>query len=60
MALLWTSGRTSSCSRLFAVRAATAVVRGSVVTGPLLALCAMLSKEEAVVLPFVFLAWVLI
>lgn len=60
MALLWTSGRTSLLLTLFAVLAATAVVRGSVVTGSLLALCAMLSKEEAVVLPFVFLAWAFI
>ena len=60
MALLWTSGRTSLLLTLFAVLAATAVVRGSVVTGSLLALCAMLSKEEAVVLPFVFVAWAFI
>ena len=57
MALLWISGRTSLLATLFSLLAARAFVRGS---GPWAAgwtLLALLSKEEAVLLPFVLLAW---
>ena len=57
MALLWISGRTSLLATLFSLLAARAFVRGA---GPWAAgwtLLAMLSKEEAVLLPFVLFAW---
>ncbi len=57
MALLWTSGRTALLLTLFAVLAATAFVRRHVWRAGGWALLAMLSKEEATVLPFVLLAW---
>ena len=56
MSLLWISGRTSLLATLFAVLAARAFVRGrSGAAG--WALLAMLSREEAVLLPFVLLVW---
>ena len=56
MSLLWISGRTSLLATLFAVLAARAFVRGrSGAAG--WALLAMLSREDAVLLPFVLLVW---
>lgn len=61
MALLWISGRTSLLATLFSLLAARAFVRGApgraAVRAGGWALLAMLSKEEAVLLPFVLLAW---
>lgn len=57
MSLLWISGRTSLLATLFSLLAARAFVRGA---GPWAAgwlLLALLSKEEAVLLPFVLFAW---
>lgn len=51
MALLWTSGRTALLMLVFALAATLALFRGNRVAAGLLALCAMLCKEEAVVLP---------
>ncbi|MGE5358036.1 MAG: hypothetical protein ACM3NQ_03400 [Bacteroidales bacterium] len=60
MALLWISGRTSILLTLFAVLAATAFVRRKLWACGVWALLAMLSKEEAVLLPLVFLGWGLV
>jgi hypothetical protein len=59
MALLWISGRTELLLCLFALGAALAALRGRHVLAGLLALLAMLCKEEAVMLPvlFVLLDW---
>ena len=57
MALLWVSGRTSLLATLFSLLAARAFVRGAGPWAAGWALLAMLSKEEAVLLPFVLLAW---
>lgn len=57
MALLWISGRTSLLATLFSLLAARAFVRGAGPWAAGWALLAMLSKEEAVLLPFVLLAW---
>jgi hypothetical protein len=57
MALLWISGRTSLVLTLFAVLAATLVVRGRPLAAGLATFLALLSKEEAVVLPLVLFAW---
>ena len=57
MSLLWISGRTALLVTLFALLAARAFVRGRVVRAAAWALLAMLSKEEAVLLPFVLLLW---
>ena len=57
MALLWTSGRTALLLTLFAVLAATALVRHRYLQLAACVLLAMLSKEEAVVLPVILLAW---
>ena len=57
MALLWISGRTSLLATLFSLLAARAFVRGSGPWAAGWALLAMLSKEEAALLPFVLLAW---
>lgn len=57
MALLWISGRTSLLATLFSLLAARAFVRGSGAWTAGWALLAMLSKEEAALLPFVLLAW---
>ena len=51
MALLWTSGRTALLMLVFALAATLALLRGNRVAAGLLSLCAMLCKEEAVVLP---------
>jgi hypothetical protein len=60
MALLWMSGRTSLLAALFAALAAVAFVsRRAVLTG-IWTLAALLSKEEPVLLPVIFGAWMLI
>lgn len=56
MALLWICGRTSLLATLFALLAAGAFVRRRPWAAGW-ALLAMLSKEEAALLPFVLLAW---
>ena len=57
MALLWISGRTSLLATLFSLLAARAFVRGAAPWAAGWTLLALLSKEEAVLLPFVLLAW---
>ena len=51
MALLWISGRTALLLCLFSLAAVLAWLRGQRLVGTLLTLAAMLSKEEAVILP---------
>ena len=58
MALLWLSGRTALLVSLFSVSTAYALVSGRSALAGLLALLAMLSKEEAVALPALFGAYV--
>ena len=60
MATLWTSGRTALLAVLFGVTAAASLVRGRYALAAALALTAMLSKEEGVLVPAVLLAWLLI
>lgn len=60
LALLWISGRTALLLCAAATWAAEALVRGRPLTAGVLALVAMLSKEEAVLLPVVFATWVAI
>lgn len=55
--LLWISGRTSLLVTLFALLAAIAFVGGRRGRAAVWALVAMLSKEDAVLLPFVLLLW---
>ena len=57
MSLLWISGRTSLLATLFALLAARSFVIGRPLAAAGWALGAMLSKEDAVLLPFVLLAW---
>ena len=57
MSLLWISGRTSLLATLFALLAARSFVVGRPRAAAGWALLAMLSKEDAVLLPFVLLAW---
>jgi hypothetical protein len=59
MAVLWISGRTALLLVLFAVLAASAATRQSLVAAALLAFLAMLSKEEAVLLgaPLLLIVW---
>jgi hypothetical protein len=57
MALLWMSGRTSLLLTLFAVLAATALARHRHWQTAVFVLLALLSKEEAVALPIILLAW---
>jgi hypothetical protein len=57
MSVLWISGRTALMVVLLASLAATAFVRGRPWTAALLSFAAMLSKEEAVLLPPVLIAW---
>ena len=57
MSLLWISGRTSLLATLFALLAARSFVIGRPRAAAGWALAAMLSKEDAVLLPFVLLAW---
>ena len=57
MAVVWLSGRTALLLTLFAVLSMLAFLRGRRWIGSAWLLAALLSKEEAVALPFVFLAW---
>lgn len=57
MALLWTSGRTSLLVALFAAVAAVACAKRRIVAAACLTLCALLSKEEPVMLPVIFAMW---
>jgi hypothetical protein len=57
MALVWISGRTSLCLTLFAVLAATAVLRQRYGWTAIWVAFALASKEEAVALPVILLAW---
>ena len=60
MALLWLSGRTSLLVTLFALGTAHAMLRGRPLIAGALCAGALLSKEEAVLLPalwWVYLAW---
>ena len=54
MALLWLSGRTALLAALFSLSTAWAALGGRPFLAGLLALCAMLAKEEAVALPALF------
>jgi hypothetical protein len=57
MAVLWLSGRTALLLTLFAVAAAILVVRGRYLLALIPLALALLSKEEAVALPFVLGLW---
>ena len=57
MSLLWISGRTALLATLFALLAARAFVQGRTPRAAAWALAAMLAREDAVLLPFVLLAW---
>jgi hypothetical protein len=57
MSVLWISGRTALMVVLLAALAATAFVRRWPWTAALLSFAAMLSKEEAVLLPPILIAW---
>lgn len=56
-ALMWISGRTALLLTLWALLAARACVRGRVALAALFVFLALLSKEEATLLPFVLAAW---
>ena len=56
MALLWLSGRTALLLILFALATAHAMLRGRAVAAGVLSLFAMLSKEEAVAIPLMWMA----
>ena len=57
MSLLWISGRTSLLATLFGLLAARSFVGSRSRAAAGWALAAMLSKEDAVLLPFVLLVW---
>lgn len=57
MALLWLSGRTATLLTLFSLLTAVAFLRRRYGAAALLLALALLSKEEAVLLPFILLAW---
>ena len=57
MALLWVSGRTALLAVLFSLLAAAAFARGRTLWAAGWALPAMLSREDAALLPFILLAW---
>jgi hypothetical protein len=59
-ALIWISGRTSLLTTLFAVLAATAVVRRRPLWAGWLTLASLMSKEEPVMLPVVLASWLMI
>jgi len=60
MAILWLSGRTATLLTLCSLLAAVAFLRRWYLAAAVLIGLALLSKEEAVMLPFVLLAWVMI
>jgi hypothetical protein len=55
--VLWLSGRTSLLLTMFSLLAAVAFLRGRTWVATTAALAAMLSKEEAVLLPLLFSGW---
>jgi hypothetical protein len=57
MAVVWLSGRTSLLLTLCAALSARAFLRRQRAIGSLMLFGALLSKEEATVLPFILLAW---
>jgi hypothetical protein len=57
MGLLWLSGRTSLLVSVFALATALAFLNGRRLTAGLLCLAALLCKEEAVMLPAIFTAF---
>jgi len=57
MAVVWISGRTELMVVLFSALAAAAFLRNRPLLVGLLVLLAMLSKEEALLLPLVFTSW---
>jgi hypothetical protein len=57
MALLWLSGRTSLLVTLFALGTAHAMLRGRSLIAGVCCGCALLSKEEAVLLPAAWWVW---
>ena len=59
-AVLWISGRTALLLVLFATLSGWAFVRGRWLSAAVLAGAAMLSKEEAVLLPVALLGWALV
>lgn len=58
MALVWISGRTSLLLTLFAVVSALALLRGHRWIASAALLCALLSKEEATLVPIILALWV--
>jgi hypothetical protein len=58
MAVLWVSGRTASIVTVMALLTALAMVAGRSLLAGLACLLALLSKEEAVLLPCLMAAWV--
>jgi hypothetical protein len=57
MAVLWVSGRTALLLSCAALASTLAVMSGRMMLGGAFCLLAMLSKEEAVVLPFLLACW---
>jgi hypothetical protein len=57
MAVLWVSGRTALLLSCAALASTLAVLNGRMMLGGVFCLLAMLSKEEAVVLPFLLASW---
>ena len=57
MAVLWVSGRTALLLSCAALASTLAVMNGRMMLGGVFCLLAMLSKEEAVVLPFLLACW---
>jgi hypothetical protein len=57
MALLWASGRTALLLTCASLAATVAVLNGRMMIGGVFCLLAMLSKEEAVVVPFLLTCW---
>jgi hypothetical protein len=57
MAVVWLSGRTSLLLTAFAALSAIAFLRRQRAVGSLLLFGALLSKEEATVLPFILIVW---
>ncbi len=60
MALQWASGRTSLLASVFAAGAALAFVRRRYVLAGIGVLFALLSKEEPLLLPLVFVIWTIV
>ena len=60
MGILWISGRTALLLVLTGVATAIAIVRRKIVIAALLLFAALLAKEEAIVLPFIMLVWIVL